>query len=85
MNRITVSVTEEMEQAMRREARRRGCSVSALVRAGMGEHLHMVIEPDQRREIGFAALGQSNQPSVAERAAEILAEEWGDPYFDRDR
>ncbi len=85
MNRITISVTPEIEQAMRREARRRGSSVSAVARDALGQHLHLVVSPHGNRHVGFAALGNSNEPGAAERVEEILAAEWGDPDFDRDR
>lgn len=85
MNRITISVTPEIEQAMRREARRQGSSVSAVARDALGQHLHLEIEPGGRRRIGFAALGSSNEPGAAERVDEILAEEWGARDFGRDR
>lgn len=67
---------------MKREARRQGCSVSAVAREALGNHLHLTIAPGQRRHVGFAAIGQSNEPDIAQRVDEILAEDWGDPSFD---
>lgn len=85
MNRITISVTPEIEQAMRREARRQGCSVSAVARTALGNHLHAVLEPEQKRDLSIIGLGSSGKPPIADRVDEVLAEEWGHPDFGRGR
>jgi hypothetical protein len=85
MNRITISVTPEIEQAMRREARRQGCSVSAVARDAIGAHLHLVVSADSpRRKLGFVGIGEGGGESWAERAEEVLDRDWGDQNFDRD-
>lgn len=83
MNRITIAVTPEIDSAMRREARRQGCSVSQVAREALGKHLHIVVEPEGRRRVGFAALGRSGKPPVADRVDDVLAEEWGKSDFAR--
>jgi hypothetical protein len=84
MNRITISVTPEIEQAIKREARRQACSVSSVAREALSHHLHLVIEPGQKRKIGFAAIGAGGQPGIAHRIDEVLDKGWGAPDFDRD-
>lgn len=83
MNRITISVTPEIEAAIKREARRQGCSVSAVARHALGDHLNFAVNPDSRREIPFAAIGASGKPGIADRVEEVLDKEWGDPEFYR--
>lgn len=85
MQRITISLPDELASAVKRESRRRGCSVSALAREAMGEHLHLVVEPGQRRKVGFAAIGKSGRPAVTERIDEVLEREWTHPDFGRGR
>lgn len=84
MNRITISVTEEIDQAIKREARRQGCSVSAVARVALGNHLHLVVDPNARRKLDIIGIASGDGSGWSERVDEILAEEWGDPDFDRD-
>jgi hypothetical protein len=80
MHRLTISIPEEMAATLAREARRRGVSVSAVTREALGSHFHLVVEPNGRRTLPFAAIG--NAPESARDMEELMAKEW-DP--DRDR
>ena len=75
MQRTTISLPDDLVLALDREARRRGVSVSALAREAIGERLGRA-SADGPRELPFAALGRSGSRDTAERAEEILAEEW---------
>jgi len=81
MNRITISVTAEIEAALKRQAKREGCSVSEVAREALGNHLHLVVEPGGRRRVGFAALGDSGLPGIADKIDEAIDKEWTDPEF----
>ena len=79
MKRTTVSLPDDLAAAAEREARRRRISVSQLTREALETKLR---RPAGKREIPFAAIGRTGDPTIAERVEEILTEEWGNP---RDR
>lgn len=83
MQRITISVTDEIASALAREARRRGMSASAIARDALGTHLHLVIESGGRRKLGIVGIGASEGDAHARDLDRTLAQEWGDPGFDR--
>jgi plasmid stability protein len=63
VKRVTVSLPDELAQALKREARRQHASVSAVTRAALVQHLGPVqIEP---RELAFADLGHSGHHTTA--------------------
>lgn len=72
MQRTTISLPDDLTEALQREARRRGSSVSAIAREAIADRLSM----DKARPLPFAALGRSGHADTAERAEEILAKEW---------
>jgi predicted transcriptional regulator len=74
MKRTTISLPDDMAQALGREARRRGTSVSAIAREALAERLHL--RAGEVRELPFVGLGRSGKGDTARRAEEILAEEW---------
>lgn len=76
MHRLTISLPEELVAAAQREARRRGVSVSAVARDAFGQHLHIVLAPDARRDVPFAAVGSSKPRDTGRRSEEALAKEW---------
>jgi len=80
MRRTTVSLPDDLAQAVEREANRRRTSVSEVVRTALAVHLHQ--EP--RRHIPFAGIGHSGHRPTARDMEEILDREWGDA-LDRDR
>lgn len=75
MKRITLSLPDDMAQALELEARRQGTSVSAVAREALADRLHL--RAGQVRDLPFAALGRSGTRDTARRADEILDAEWG--------
>ena len=73
MKRITISLPDQLEAAVQREARRRRIPVSQVVR----ERLEAGREagPTVSR-ISFVALGRSGQHDTARRIDAILEAEW---------
>jgi len=80
MKRTTVSLPDELAQLLKREAQRRGASISGLVREALAAHLSS--GDMQPRRLPFAALGASGEHHTARDLEEILAAEW-DPAGDR--
>jgi predicted transcriptional regulator len=74
MKRTTISLPDDMAQALNREARRQGTSASAVAREALAERLRM--RAGQVRDLPFAALGRSGERDTARRAEEIIAAEW---------
>jgi predicted transcriptional regulator len=74
MRRTTISLPDDMAQALAREARRQGTSVSAVAREALTERLRL--RAGQTRDLPFAALGRSGERDTAHRAEEILDAEW---------
>ena len=72
MKRITVSIADDVDLLLQREARRRETSVSEVVRAT----LELYFEPAAGSEPPFANLGVSGQIRISEDFEEILAAEW---------
>jgi Arc/MetJ-type ribon-helix-helix transcriptional regulator len=71
--RVTISLPEEIADQLQREARRRGASVSELVRSAVEAHLHKAASG----ELPFASLGRSGTRHTARNAEDILRREWG--------
>lgn len=80
MKRATIALPDELAGLTLREARRRGTSVSEVVRQALSAFLGR--SPDQPRHIPFASLGRSGQTNIATDMEELLAREW-DAYRDR--
>lgn len=76
MRRTTISLPDELADALEREARRRSMSASALARAALSQFLG-VGAPGDRRELPFAALGRSGHKTTAEDMEDLLESEWG--------
>jgi plasmid stability protein len=72
VTRITLSLPDDFASALRREARRRHTSVSAVAREALGERLHLSAE--EPREVPFAALGRSGDGRNARESDRALAE-----------
>ena len=77
MNRTTLSLPDDVADALRREAHRRHTSASAVARDAITAHLHLL--PEQSRPVPFAAVGRSGQRNIARDMEELLAREWTDP------
>jgi Arc/MetJ-type ribon-helix-helix transcriptional regulator len=71
MQRTTVKVPDELDAKLRHEARRRGVTVSELVREALDAHLG-----GRRRALRAAGAGRSGRSDVSERIEEILRAEW---------
>lgn len=79
-SRITISPPEPLATEIAREARRRGESVSSLVREAVETYLRA--EPEAPRALSFVGIGRSGKKHTARNTEAILAREWG---RDRDR
>jgi Arc/MetJ-type ribon-helix-helix transcriptional regulator len=80
MRRTTISLPDDLADAVEREARRRRTSVSNVVR----EAVTAQFAREQPRRLTFAAVGRSGTRGTAGDAEQILAREWPDA-IDRDR
>ena len=80
MKRTTISLPDELARTLEREARRRGASVSSIAREAIAERLR--VGTGTQRSLPFVGLGRSGENDTAQRAEEILSEEWRP---DRDR
>ncbi|MGD0455518.1 MAG: CopG family transcriptional regulator [Solirubrobacteraceae bacterium] len=76
MKRTTVSLPDDLAQALEREVRRRHVSASEVTRDALAEHLgHATGKP---RELPFAALGHSGHRTTARDMEQLLEQEWSD-------
>ncbi|MGK2965045.1 MAG: CopG family transcriptional regulator [Tepidiformaceae bacterium] len=82
MNRVTITIPEELEWEVARDARRRGTSVSAVIRELLKERY--APPPDGKRVIPWAGIGDSGKGPHAAELDEFLKETWADA-IDRDR
>ena len=76
MRRTTVSLPDEVADALEREARRRSLSASAIARDALSDYL-AIGSPDERRELPFAAIGRSGERTTGRDMEELLEREWG--------
>jgi predicted transcriptional regulator len=78
MKRTTVSLPDDLADAVEREARRRSVSVSALAREALSAHLGLA--SDRPRHLAFAAVGRSGRRTVARDMEDLISVEWdGEP------
>ncbi len=77
MRRTTISLPDDLSQALDREARRRHSSVSEIARAALAQHLGLA--EGEPRELAFADLGHSGHRSTARDMERLLEQEWNDP------
>jgi hypothetical protein len=75
MKRTTIVLSDELAALLDWERRRRGVSAAAVVRDALDAHLNRPTGP-----LSFIGIGRSEQRDTAERAEEILDEEWS-PYL----
>jgi hypothetical protein len=80
MKRTTVSLPDDLVDALERAATRSRTSVSEVVRRMLAAQLGMIAGGD--RPLPFANLGRSGQRHVARDAEALLTKEWTP---DRDR
>jgi hypothetical protein len=74
MKRTSLSLPDDLAQALSREARRRSTSVSDVAREALAKQ--MGLSPGHPRELPFAAVGNSGDPNTARDMEELLRQEW---------
>jgi metal-responsive CopG/Arc/MetJ family transcriptional regulator len=74
MKRTTISLPDELAEALDREASRRRTSISEVVRCAIVEQLGL----NRPRQIPFAGIAHSGHGNLAANMEEILAEEWAE-------
>jgi predicted transcriptional regulator len=75
MRRTTISLPDELADALEREARRRALPASAIARDALTHYLG-IGRAGEQRELPFAAVGRSGQRTTARDMEELLAREW---------
>jgi len=75
VRRITISIPDELANALAREAKRRSVPASALARDALSEYLD-IPQTNERRELPFAALGASGHNTTARDVDDLLEREW---------
>jgi ribbon-helix-helix CopG family protein len=81
MRRTTVSLPDDVANALAREARRRNRSASAITRDALAAHLGL--RSDKPRAVPFAGVGRSGRKSTARDMEQLIDREWDDPSRDR--
>jgi Ribbon-helix-helix protein, copG family len=76
MKRTTITLTDDLAEALDREARRSRVSASQVTRDALAAHLG--VGGEGLRPIPFAALGASGKRHTARDTESILEREWGD-------
>jgi len=74
MKRTTISLPDDLAQALGREAHRRHSSASEVTREALQEHLGL--QPGRPRSLPFAAVGRSGHTSTARDMESQLEREW---------
>ena len=77
MRRTTISLPDDLADALARESRRSRVSVSQIAREAIEARLG-------RRPLPFIGIGRSGNRTTARDSEEILAREW-EAHIDRDR
>ena len=75
MRRTTISLPDELADALEREARRRALPASAIARDALSDYLG-IGRAGEQRELPFAALGRSGHRTTARDMEELLEREW---------
>lgn len=75
MRRTTISLPDELADALERESRRRALPASAIARDALTEYLGLGHAGEQR-SLPFAALGRSGHRTTARDMEELLEREW---------
>jgi hypothetical protein len=78
MKRTTISLPDELAQALAREAHRRAVPVSEVARNALAKELGF--SDHEPRKLPFAALGGSGHRNTARNIERLLDREWnGEP------
>ena len=75
MKRTTISLPDDLAEALNREARRRAVPASAVARDALASHLGFGHASDQR-PLPFAGVGRSGQRTTARDMEKLLDKEW---------
>jgi predicted transcriptional regulator len=75
MKRTTISLTDELGDALEREARRRNLSSSAIARDALAAYLG-IGDAKEARKLPFASVGRSGHSTTAREMEDLLAQEW---------
>lgn len=75
MRRTTISLPDDLADALEREARRRSLPASAIARDALSNYLG-IGRPDQQRELPFAAVGASGKNTTGRDMQQLLEHEW---------
>jgi hypothetical protein len=75
MRRTTISLPDELADALEREARRRSLPASAIARDALSDYLG-IGRPGEQRELPFASLGRSGQATTGRDMEELLEGAW---------
>jgi hypothetical protein len=87
MRRITISLPDDLAEALERESRQEQKSVSEIARRAIEARVRPWPIVDGKRVIPFAGIGRSKgDGNIARDAEEILAKEWTvENLIDRNR
>lgn len=77
MKRTTISLPDDLADALGREARRRERSASEIARQALSTHLGLT--GTARRELPFAGVGRSGGGTTARELEDQLEREWDGP------
>jgi hypothetical protein len=75
MRRTTISLPDELADALEREARRRSLPASEIAREALSRYLG-IGRADEQRDLPFAAIGRSGEKTTARDMEELLEREW---------
>ena len=75
MRRTTISLPDDVADALDREARRRSLPASAIARDALSRYLG-IGNAGEERELPFAALGHSGHNTTARDMEDLLEREW---------
>jgi predicted transcriptional regulator len=75
MRRTTISLPDELADALEREARRRSLPASAIARDALSDYLG-IGRAGEQRELPFAAVGRSGQKTTGRDMEKLLEREW---------
>ena len=75
MRRTTISLPDDLADALEREARRRSLPTSAVARDALSHYLGFG-RAGEKRDLPFAALGRSGHDTTARDMEDLLEQEW---------
>jgi predicted transcriptional regulator len=76
MKRTSLSLPDDLAQALDREAQRRHSTVSEVARTAIAAHLGLI--DGGPRKLAFASVGRSGHRTTARDMEELLEAEWND-------